>query len=345
MKRVALTGDKESNARVRSKSGGNYFSSPKTNTEFIGSGCTTLDLALGGGWVERRVVNIVGDKSTGKTLLCTEAAANFAMKYAKSKGKIRYRESEAAFDQEYASALGMPVDRIDFGDPMETVEDLFEDLLAVIKGAKGPELYVCDSLDALSDRAEMGRKMDEGTYGAAKAKQLSQLFRRLVRDLEQKQITVIIVSQIRDKIGAMFGRKVTRAGGRALDFYASQVVYLAHIGRLVRTVRGQKRATGIRVKAMVDKNKVALPFREAEFVIRFGYGIDDGAACVEFLKSINALKDINVSDAKTKQYIQDLEEMPMPDFLDAMKSLRRVCTEHWYQIEKSLIPTRTKYGV
>lgn len=338
MERVAVLTN--SRARNRAKSGGNYFAAPKTGIEFIGSGCHILDLALGGGWAEGRVANIVGDKSTGKTLLCTEAAANFAMKYAK--GKIRYRESEAAFDQEYAAALGMPVDRIDFGDPMETVEDLFEDLTAVVKGARGPELYVCDSLDALSDRAEMERDMNQGTYGAEKAKKLSQLFRRLIRDLEQKHVTVIIVSQIRDKIGAMFGRKVTRTGGRALDFYASHVVYLAHIGKLMRTVRGQKRATAVRVKAMVDKNKISLPFREAEFVIRFGYGIDDGAACVEFLKGVNALKDLRIKDPKA--YIQDLADMPNTEFRSAMQDLRAACSEHWYSIEKSLIPARSKYG-
>lgn len=336
--RVAL---KSSTARVRATGGGNYFASPKSKVRFISSGCHMLDLALGGGWVEGRIANIVGDKSTGKTLLCIEAAANFLLKYPKS--KIRYRESEAAFDKSYAAALGMPVSNIDFGsDVMETVEDFFEDLEQVCENAKGPELYILDSLDALTDRAEMGRDMDKGSYGAEKAKKLSQLFRRLVRKLEKKQITVIIVSQIRDKMNAMFGRKVTRTGGRALDFYATHVLYLAHIGQVSRTVRGQRRAVAIKVKAKVDKNKIALPFRDAEFKISFGWGVDDAEACLGFLKSVGGFKALKIRNMK--DYINELEKMDRGDFARDLTELRDACSMHWYDIEKSLMPTRQKYG-
>lgn len=327
-----------SRVELRAKGGGNYFAAPKAGIHFINSGCHTLDLALGGGWAQGRVANIVGDKSTGKTLLCTEAAANFAIQH--RKGKIRYRESEAAFDQAYARALGMPVDRIDFGDPMETVEDLFEDLQKVIAGAKGPELFICDSLDALSDRAEMERDMDKGSFGAEKAKKMSQLFRRLIRELERTQVTVIIVSQIRDKINAMFGRKVTRTGGRALDFYASQVVYLAHIGRVTKTIKGQKRTTAIKVKALIDKNKISLPFRDAEFKILFGYGIDDIEACLLFLKSCGKLKGNGY-----KRLMDEYSSYTSAEQRDALVGLRVEVTEQWYAIEKSLIPKQTKYGV
>lgn len=326
--------------RVRAAQGGNYFSNPKTNLEFISSGSKWLDLALGGGWAEGRVANIVGDKSTGKTLLCIEAAANFAMKY--KKGNIRYREAEAAFDQSYAKALGMPVDRIDFGDPLETVEDMFEDLTRVIKGAKGPELYICDSLDALTDRGEMDRDIDQATFGAEKAKKLSQLFRRQIRDLERKHISVIIVSQIRDKMNAMFGRKVTRTGGRALDFYASHVLFLAHIGRVTQTIKGQKRAVAIKVKAMVDKNKVGLPFREAEFKIRFGYGIDDAESCLAFLKGVGGIKELKIRD--TDKYLEELAEMDGSDYRAEMRDVHEAMEHHWYAIEKRLLPTRQKYG-
>jgi recombination protein RecA len=326
---------------IRVRGGGNYFSSPKKNVRFISSGCKLLDLALGGGYVEGRIVNIVGDKSTGKTLLCIEAAANFLIKYPKA--KVRYRESEAAFDKTYAAALGMPIDRIDFGEPMETVEDFFEDLERVCDKAKGPELYILDSLDALSDRAELDRDMDKGSYGAEKAKKLSQLFRRLIRKLEEKQVTIIIVSQIRDKMNAMFGRKVTRTGGRALDFYATHVLFLAHIGQESRTVRGSRRAVAIKIKAKVDKNKIALPFREAEFKISFGWGIDDAEACVAFLKQVNGLKALKIRDPKL--YIKELAEMSRSDFKRDLSELHDACETHWYAIEKELMPSRTKYGV
>lgn len=327
--------------KLRNKPGGNYFASPHTDIEFIKTGCKTLDLALGGGWAEGRIANIIGDKSTGKTLLCIEAAANFVQKY--PKGRVRYREAEAAFDPAYARALGMPVDQVDFGDDMlETVEDMFEDLRRVANGAKAPELYICDSLDALSDRAELERDMDKGSYGAEKAKKMSQLFRRLVRKLERKRVTVIIVSQIRDKMNAMFGRKVQRTGGRALDFYATHVLMLAHLGRKTRTIRGQKRAIAVKVKAMVDKNKIALPFRETEFMIKFGYGIDDAQACLEFLKSAKVIKELGVKNVE--DYLDDLADMGPKRYAREMRDVHKLVTRHWYEIDQELMPTRSKYG-
>lgn len=305
----------------KATSGGSYFTTPKAHLQVFSTGCKPLDLALGGGWAEARISNIVGDKSTGKTLLCIEGATNFAIKY--PRGRIRYRECEAAFDPQYAAALGMPVDRVDFGDPLDTVEDLFEDMTKVVTKASNPELYIVDSLDALSDRAELEREMDKGTFGAQKAKNLSQLFRRLVRELSRKQVTVMIVSQVRSKIGISFGRDTTRSGGRALDFYASQVIYLAKLKTLVRTTHNSKRPTGIRLKAKVDKLKVGgFPFREAEFNIKFGYGIDDEEACESYLRN---------SKVRFK------EDLPVGQ-------LHRMVEQHWMEVETSLLPVRPKYS-
>lgn len=318
--------------------GGAYFSSPNPHIAFISSGCKLLDLALGGGWAENRIFNIVGDKSTGKTLLCIEAAANFVMKY--DQGEVKYREAEQAFDEKYAEALGMPMQNVDFGDtPLDTVEDLFDDLNDVIKRKrKGPVLYLCDSLDALSDRAEMDRDMDKGSYGAEKAKKLSQMFRRLVRDMGRTNITLGIVSQVRDKIGAMFGRKTTRSGGRALDFYASQVLYLAHIGIVKKNVSGIRRATGVRIKAHVDKNKVSLAYREAEFNIKFGYGVDDALACLEWLNEGGWLK---YTDIKKEEIKERARNMHGDEFADIAKLVEK----RWYELEKQFIPNRKKYNV
>lgn len=327
--------------------GGNYFANPKTNLRFIPSGSRLFDLALGGGWVRGRVANVVGDKSTGKTLLCIEASANFVAM--ESKGKVRYREAEAAFDKGYAAALGMPVDRVDFGDPIETVEQLWADLERIVSGAKGPELVIVDSLDALSDDAEMARDMTEGSYGANKAKLMSQLFRRLIRKMEDKDVTLIIVSQVRDKIGVTFGRKTTRSGGKALDFYASQVPYLAHIGQISKTIKGTKRTTGVEIRAKLDKNKVGLPFREAQFPILFGWGIDDIASCLAWLKETKGLKIAgykeNMSEAEIRATSLDLINSPPSEFLSEQHHLHKVVEKRWYEIETSLLPSRTKYGV
>lgn len=340
MERVARS--TKANPAPRAEGGGNYFSSPKPNIQFISSGCKVLDLALGGGWAEDRISNIVGDKATSKTLLCIEAAVNFARKY--KTGKILYRECEAAFDPLYAQALGMPVNRVDFGtEPFETVEDIFEDLLKAVE-FKGHTLYIIDSLDSLSDRSELERDIDEGTYGAEKAKKLSQLFRRLVRKMANAHLTVMIVSQVRSNIGVTFGRQTTRSGGRALDFYASQVIYLAKMGQLDRTIKGVKRPTGIEVLAKVDKNKVSLPFREARFSVHFGYGIDDLTACVDWLDEVKALDDIGASKSDLNKFIKDINALDDAAYFAKLDSIKDAVQTRWYDIEASFMPTRSKYA-
>lgn len=320
--------------------GGAYFSRQCDDISFCPTGSKLLDLSLGGGWAERRIANIIGDRSTGKTLLAMEAAANFNIKY-HDDCRLYYRESEAAFLKSYATTLGLPVDKIDFGHPIETVEELFEDLSACTKRSRRqPSLYILDSLDALSDVAELDRGFSDGSYGTTKARQLSKLFRMLVRDMNKSSLTVLIISQVRDKIGAMFGRKTTRSGGRALDFYCSQVVSLAQVGTRVRTIDGQKRTTAVCILAKIDKNKVGLPFREARFDIAFGFGIDDMNSCLSYLKEVKALDKVgfksNTTDDKLRQFARKLAR-PSQNVLKAVE-------DKWHEIENKFLPKQTKYG-
>ena len=336
-------------AKRRVNGGGNYWSAPKTDVQFIPSGCRLLDLALGGGWAENRIANIVGDKSTGKTLLAIEACANFAMKYKKSKGNIRYRECEAAFSNDYAQAIGMPIERVDFGtDPIDTVEDLFEDLTKIIEGARGPELCIVDSLDALSDRGEMSRAIDAPTFGQGKPKMMSQLFRRLVRGMARKQVTLIIISQVRTAIGVTFGDKTSRSGGRALDFYASQVPYLSYLGKVSQTIQNQERATAIKIRTRVKKNKVGPALRDAEFKIRFGFGIDDHEASINFMDSCGRLEDdlgiTKHAKQKLRPYYDGVDAMDNAAYQAELARVHAAVTRVWYEIEKQSLPTRVKYN-
>jgi len=312
--------------------GGAYFASRSDSHRFISSGCALLDCALGGGYPLGRIVNVVGDKSTGKTLLAIEACANLVAAYPDA--RLWYLEAESAFDNAYAEALGFPVGKVRFIKNKNTVEQLFLHLEKVIaEDDNAPGLYIVDSLDALSDEAEMQRGIDEGTYGAQKAKQLSQLFRRLVRKLAEANICLFVISQVRDAIGVRFGRKSARTGGRALDFYASQVLYLAQVGTLKRTVRKVERKTGVNIRAKVDKNKIGLPLRECDFSILFGFGVDDIAANHAWLKNVGR-----------PQKERDTEHMTRDEIIDYRNDLAAQVEAAWSEVEQSFLPKRRKYG-
>jgi len=324
--------------------GGAYFAAPTSSLQFIKTGCVKLDCDLGGGWPLGRVSNIIGDKSTGKTLLAIEASANFAKKF---EGKIYYREAEAAFQVQYAEALGMPLERVDFGkQTFETVEDIFEDLEAKIELSlkkNRPGLYIIDSLDALSDRAEKKLAFDAGSFGGTKPKQMGKLFRQLIKPLEEASIHVMVISQERDKIGITFGDKTTRSGGRALDFYASQILKLAHIARLKRTIKGNERVTGVHVRAKVTKNKVGLSFRETDFNIDFGFGIDDVVASIQWLKESGRLSDADLTEKGAKDLITASRSFDSEQYAAEARRLGKIVRAVWKDIETDFLPKRKKY--
>jgi len=327
----------------------NYFVSSKEGLKFTSSGCAKLDCDLGGGYVLGRVVNIVGDKSTAKTALATEAIINFLLQF--PNGKAKYAETEAAYDKGYAEAMGLPVDLVDFGnedEPLTTVEDFARDLEKFIEEQtekKRPGIYVLDSLDALSDEAEMSRDLEKGTYGTQKAKNLSTMFRKLTRKLERSQVLLIVISQVRDNIGVVFGDKHKRSGGRALDFYATHVLWLAHRAQLTKTIKGVKRPIGIQVIAKVKKNKVGLPLREATFNFLFGFGVDDVSASLEWLKEVDKLNEVEhlFPGKPYEKFLKEVESMETQDYLKLKHDLTPIVQSVWAEIETSFIPKRTKY--
>lgn len=286
--------------------------------------------------------------STAKTGTATEVMINFTTQF--PEGQVAYRETEAAWDNGYAEAMGLPLVHIDFGDPeapIITVEDFYSDFDAFcdkqIK-AKRPGLYVLDSFDALSDEAEMERDIDKASFGAAKAKKMSEMFRKITRKQEKANVLLLIVSQVRDNIGALFGEKHKRSGGKALDFYASQVFWLAHTKILKRTINKVERPYGIELKAKVKKNKVGMPFREAEFSFEFGFGINDLLASVNWLDQVDRLDAFGIKKTEYKDYIKEIADMPTEEYAEERKRAADAVKLVWAEVEETHMPKRRKYA-
>ena len=339
---------KRQRAELADEKKSSYFTSDKPNIEFVPSGCALLDCVLGGGYPIGRMVNIVGDKSTSKTALATEAITNFKRKW--PDGFAAYRDAEAAFDQDYAKAMGMPVDDVDFGDedqPLITVEAFIKDFNGFLDRCKKADvrgIYVLDSIDSLSDEGEMDRETGEKTYGMAKAKLLSEFFRKTTSKTERAKVLLLIVSQVRENIDRVsFGEKYKRAGGKALDFYASQCLWLANIEILKKEIKKVKRPYGVVVRGKAKKNKVGLALREADFRFRFGYGVEDVESSIEWLKEVNRLKEAGLAPNDVKEYLAQLEGMKFADYESERVTITKAVKKVWAEIESDFLPSRGKY--
>lgn len=350
--------------------GTSYFASSeeRTSLEFFSSGNIVLDQALGGGYVLGRVENIIGDKSTGKTLQAIEGCVNFEMTF--PDGVVRYGEAESAFDQPYAKALGMKTDKVEWvdwsyskegrtpkqntaigldeGTSDRTVERWYEDMVEFVQRLNGrPGLYVLDSLDSLSSRDELARGISDASFGQEKAKKIGELFRRLVGVLEDSRVCVIIISQVRDNIGVTFGNKYKRSGGHAMDFYATHCIWLAYTGAIKQTVSKITRAVGVGIKAKVDKNKVGLPKRECEYNIMFGYGMDDVEAACRWLVSAGKgarLAEVGMSEKGYAMMVQHMRNSTdRAPLREARVKLSRMVIDEWRAVEMTFLPPAGKY--
>lgn len=313
---------------------------PESRGRVISSGSVLLDLVLGGGWKCGRISNVVGDRSSGKTLLAIEALANFSL--ADPGGKRRYLEAESAFDTDYAKQLGFP-DDVELGSNARTVEDLDRDLVEFCKECDPLHcnIYIVDSLDALSDEAEMEREIDKGSYGAQKAKKLSEFFRRRVSLIEEANVHFLVISQIRDKLNVTFGETKTRSGGRALDFYASQILWLAEIQKIKKTKLGLERTIGIVTRAKTKKNKIGKPFRDCDLTILFNYGVDDQQSMLGWLKKT---KSIQSPESLEKEIAEARRNQDRDAIRDITDFLREETIARWQEIEDALDPPMSKYG-
>ncbi|MFM7021447.1 MAG: recombinase RecA [Flavobacteriales bacterium] len=248
--------------------------------EVISSGSVSVDIALGvGGYPKGRIIEIYGPESSGKTTLAIHAIASVQ----KKGGIAAIVDAEHAFDRSYAEALGVDTNNLLISQPDngEQALEIADNLIS--SGAV--DLLIVDSVAALTPKAEIEGEMGDSKMGLH-ARLMSQALRKLTATISRSGCCVIFINQLRDKIGVMFGNPETTTGGNALKFYASVRIDIRKIGQL----KEGEEAYGSRTRVKIVKNKVAPPFKKAEFDIIYGKGVSKTGEIIDLGVEHNVIK-------------------------------------------------------
>ena len=244
---------------------------PKVRVECISTGAINLDAAIGVGGIPRgRITEIYGPESSGKTTLCLHVVANAQ----KAGGTAAFIDAEHALDIEYAAKLGVDIEKLLISQP-DTGEQALE-ICEILVRSGAVDVIVVDSVAALVPKAEIEGEMGDSHMGL-QARLMSQALRKLTGAISRSKVSLVFINQLREKIGVMFGNPETTTGGKALKFYASVRLDIRRIG----PVKEKEEIIGSHVRVKVVKNKVAPPFKQAEFDIMYAEGISHTSLLVD----------------------------------------------------------------
>lgn len=312
---------------------------PTDLTEWVSTGSTLLDIAISnrpdGGFPVGRIVELQGMEASGKSLIMAHALANTQ----KKGGLAVYIDTENALSEDFLRAIGVNVNDMLYI-PLETIEDIFEAIESIVESIRKTSkdrlvTIVVDSVSAATTKVEQDADFDKDGWATSKAILMSKAMRKITNTIGKQRVLLLCASQLREKMGVMFGDKYTTSGGKALGFHASCRIRLKPIGKLKSGSGATEQIIGVQTEAQVIKNRMGPPFKKAEFDVYFDSGIDDVNSWLKLLKNYGRVSGSGAWYQIVNENTGEIHKFQAKDWRSLIREnaeLRDYCLKQIYDI-------------